>query len=235
MKNSTEQSDGSQAEKRTLSSASLWADEGRFHCSWEWHFSSMTSRFAPLLYSWGRSLSFKTKSFYPSVDNVAKHFGRNRTTVMLALKELVDLGWAEVMHKESGKSVTYRFIDHEEWARSHPDQCLVKQTTPWEGEGDPLGRQLHAISGGLAKFYPNQMAGLRKSRFSDEQIANEFGVFLQRNPQTSPMWKSVYHRFRRHLFGVAADLHEAIKAKNSRSGVSRRSDTHQSHRCDTSI
>src|SRR6266852_1135128 len=121
---------------------SLLDEPNRFHCSWHWHFRSMTSCFAPLLYDWGRYLSVTSDSFYPSAENTAKHLKRNRKTVLRALEELVKRGWAEVVHKEPGKPVTYRFIDHDEWARNHPGCCTVKDVMPWEGEGDPLGKQL---------------------------------------------------------------------------------------------
>jgi hypothetical protein len=251
-KYSTTQSIGKSIGKYDPPKASLWWwEEVRFHCSVEWHFTLMTSRFAPTLYSWGRRLSGKLESFYPSIDNIAKYFGCDRTTVLRALKELVHCGWAEVLHREPGKPVTYRFISHKEWARVHPDCCLVKDSMPWEGEGDALARQLHSVSGGLAKFYHGHMTGLRKSGLPDDQIVSEFRVFLDRNPQHGQDWKSVYYRFRRYVLRVAADLRKAAGAKNSSGDQSHRSDTyqsracdahqahrsdtHQSHRCDTSI
>jgi hypothetical protein len=234
MKYSTKQSSGKSSEKHSSNKNSLWEwEEVRFHCSSEWHFASMTSHFAPILHSWGRRLSSKLESFYPAVDNIGRHFGRDRTTVMRALEELVECGWAEVIHKEPGKPVTYRFVSHKEWARNHPDDCVVKDSMPWEGEGDPLAQQLHVVSGGLAKFHPNQMNGLRKSEWPDNEIVTEFRVFLDRNPQQGRSWKSVYHRFRRHLLRVAADLRKAASAKNSSSEVSRGSDTYPSRGSDT--
>ncbi|HKW61035.1 MAG TPA: hypothetical protein VJN89_00700 [Candidatus Acidoferrum sp.] len=153
---------------------------------------------------------------------------------MRALEELVEWGWAEIVHKEAGKPVTYRFIDHGEWALVHPGYCVEKSTMPWEGEGDPLAKQLHAVSGGLVKFYPGQMTGLRKSGMDDDQITAEFRIFLDRNPQKGQDWKTAYYRFHRHLLHLAADLRKVANAKNSCSGVSRGSDTYQSHRSDTS-
>lgn len=104
---------------------------------------------------------------------------------------------------------------------------------PWDGEGDPLGRQLFAASGGLAKFFPGQMTGLRKSGLPDDQIASEFRIFLDRNPQRAQDWKSVYYRFRRYLLRLAAGLRKAAEVKNSSSDQSLIRDTYQSHRGDT--
>jgi hypothetical protein len=105
---------------------------------------------------------------------------------------------------------------------------------PWEGQGDLLAQQLHTVSGALAKFYPNQMTGLRTSGLPDDQIVTEFRAFLDRNRQTGQDWKSVYYRFRRHLLRLATDLRKAAGTKNSHSDQSRGCDTHLSHRCDTS-
>jgi len=193
----------------------------------------MISRFAPLLYSWGRRLSANSGSFYPSAVNIAKHFDRNRTTVMGALEEMVNEGWAEVVHEEPGKPVHYRFIDHEEWAKKHPGCCVEKDTMPWDGEGDPLGRELYAVSGGLAKFLPGQMDGLRKSELPDEQIAVEFRVFLERNPQKGRAWKSVYYRFHPYLLNRAEDIRKAA-AKNSGIVVPGTTNTYLSATTDTS-
>jgi hypothetical protein len=201
------------SEDGNSSQNSLWREPGNpFHCSWEWHFRPMISHFAPLLYSWGRRLSANSDSFYPSAVNVAKHFDPDRTTVLSALEEMVSEDWAEVVHKEAGKPVTYRFIDHEEWARNHPGCCVEKDTMPWEGEGDPLGKQLYAISGGLAKFLPGQMKALRKSELPDVQIAAEFRIFLDRNPHKGRGWKSVFYRFHPYLLRLAKDLREAAAA-----------------------
>jgi hypothetical protein len=174
-----------------------------FYCSWEWHLGACDSRFAPLLYSRGCRLSSKSEAFYPSAPSIANHFCKDRTTVFKALQELVRMGWAEVLQREPGKPVVYRFVDHEEWARNHPDLCTEKDVMPWEGEGDPLGREMYAVSGGRAKFLPYQMIGLRKSGFSDQQIVSEFRTFLDRNPQTGSAWKRVYYKFHPHILRLA--------------------------------
>ena len=233
--NSKPQAETSSSGKRESRHNSLVTEpQNPFHCSWEWHFGEMTSRFAPLLYSWGRRLSVNSDSFYPSIKNIARHFGRDRTTVMRALQELVDCKWAEVIHREAGKTVTYRFLDHEEWARKFPaGLCMQKAVMPWEGEGDTLGKQLHAISGGLAKFLPHQMQGLRKSGLPEEQVADEFRIFLDRHPHNGRDWNRVYYHFHPHLLSLSEALRKAVYDKNSSSGVSHPRDTHQSRPRDT--
>jgi hypothetical protein len=169
------------------------------------------------LYTWGRRLSANSSNFFPSVENIANYFDCNRTTVFRALQELVAYGWAEIVRKEAGKPVIYRLIEHEEWAKNNPDCCTEKDTMPWEGQGDPLGKVLYAASGGRAKFLPRQMNGLRGFGFTDEQIAAEFQIFLDRNAQKGAEWTSVYYRFRTFLRRLADDLRKALADRNSRS------------------
>ena len=193
----------------------------------------MNSHLAATLYSWGRRLSAKSNCFFPSVNSVATYFGRDRTTVLRALQELVQQGWSEIVQREPGKPVVYRFLDHDEWARTHPGCCLQKDAMTWEGDGDRLGRALFAASGGQAKFLPNQMNGLRTSGLEDDEIARGFRVFLDRNPQAGRAWKGVYYRFRTHLLRLADDLLNRAAAKNTYNAESHRRDTWQSHGCNT--
>jgi hypothetical protein len=220
--------------KRVSTAISLLSEQNPFHCSTEWHLNDLNSRLGPVLYSWGRSLSFKSDRFFPSVNSIANYFGCDRATVFRALQELVDYGWAEIVQREPGKAVVYRFLDHDDWAKMHPDLCIEKDVMPWEGQGDPLGVALYSASGGKAKFLPRQMNGLRKSGFTDDEIVLEFQVFLSRTPQTGSQWIGVYYRFRNHLVRTANDLHQAAAAaKNSSSEGSHGRDPHQSHVCDS--
>lgn len=213
--------------KRDPHENSIWTDDRKpFHCCAEFHLQDMSSRFTAPLYSWGRRLSVNSECFFPSIGTIAKFFNRDRTTVLRAIQDLARSGWAEVVQKEPGKPVAYRFIDHDDWAEKYPGHCVEKDDMPWEGEGDLLGRALYAASGGQARFLPHQMDGLRKSGFSDQQIASEFRIFLDRRPQRGRDWKRVYFPFRACLFRIAADL-------NSCNGESLGSDTHQSRKSDT--
>jgi hypothetical protein len=180
-------------------------EEGPFHCSAEWHLCSSESKLVPLIYSWARKLSVNSGNFFPSVQSIANYFFAHRTTVFRALRELEDLGWLEVIHREPGKPVNYRVVSHEEWKEKNPGRCIKKEVFPWTGEGDPLARELYAASGGQAKFFPRQMQGLRAFGFSDELIAHEFRVFLIKHPQQGTKWKSVYYRLHSHLRRLADD------------------------------
>src|ERR1700722_7797602 len=220
---------GLSTEKHRSRRAPSPSDYNPFHCSVEWHLSRLSSKLAPLLYGWGRRLSWSSESFYPSVESMAIYFSCDRTTVFRALQELVGDGWAKVVREEPGKPVVYRFIDHVEWARENPDYCLQKDEMPWEGQGDLLGQRLFSISGGKAKFYPRQMKGLRKFGLDDVQVELEFRSYLDTASPTGNEWRRIYFNFLIHLRRVVATDAALI----SRSGGSHRSDTHPSHRSDT--
>ena len=216
-------------------SDSVW-ESNHFHCVAEWHFDFTSGDFASRLYTWGRYLSKNSETFYASIDNIARFLRRDRKTVIQALKEMVKHGWAEVRHREPGKPVAYRFISHKEWAAAHPDQCIKKDTMPWEGEGDPLGQRLRSISGNFAKFRSGWAQTLRDaSGLSDDQIEAEFRVFLERNPQHGEDWKSnFYVRFKAHLICVSADsAHVAENTTDSSNDQSIKRDTYQSIKRDT--
>jgi len=205
-KNGSEQPSGSIAN-------TIPEGERRCHCSWEPHFYRMNSGLAWAIYSWGRSLSYKSNSFHVSIDYIAKHFGCDRKTVIEALREMVDSDWAEIRHKEPGRPVAYRFIDHDEWAIAHPDCCIVKDSSPWENEKhDLLAQRLHAASDGNAHFFPGQMKGLRKSDLSDDEIFARWEAFLQANPHKGKMWERVYYHFHAHLFKDGKPAPGAAKA-----------------------
>jgi hypothetical protein len=205
-------------------------EQGPFHCSAEWHLRNAESKLVPLIYLWAGRLSVNSGTFFPSVESIASYFGVHRTTVFRALRELEYLGFLEVVHREPGKPVRYRVVDHKEWQEKNPGRCITKEVFPWTGEGDPLARELYAISGGLAKFFPGQMKGLRAFKFSDEEIRHQFQAFLVTHPQKGPKWKSVYYPFHAHLCSLADSDARVLDSISDPSHVRY---PHPSHRCDT--
>jgi hypothetical protein len=176
----------------------VW-DESPFHCSAEWHLQQMTSRLALAVYSLARKLSGTSGVFSASAENVAMYFGVHRNTAQRALEELANFGFFELSQIERFKPNVYHVVDHKEWAIRHPGQCVKKSSFPWDGEGDPLGTQLHAISGQRVKFLPNQAAALRKFGLSDDQIKAEFHTFLDESSYEGKRWKYAYYDFLKHL------------------------------------
>ena len=176
----------------------VW-DESPFHCSAEWHLQQMTSRLALAVYSLARKLSRKSGVFSASAENVAMYLGVHRNTIQRALEELAKVGFLELWRVEQFKPNVYHVVDHKEWAKRHPSQCVKKSSFPWEGVGDSLGRELHAISGQRVKLLPNQTVALRKFGLSDDQIKEEFRTFLDESDYEGKRWKYAYYDFLRHL------------------------------------
>lgn len=173
--------------------------EGSFYCGAEWHLQQMKSRLACPLYNWARRLSQKSGVLSASAEHMAEYFGVNRKTVLCALEELAESGFLVIDRSERFRPNTYKVLDHKEWIKRHPNRCVGKVSFPWEGEGDPLGRQLYAISGGRVKFWPRQMTGLRNLGFSDEQIIERFQSFIDQASYTGKRWKHAYYDFYAHL------------------------------------
>jgi hypothetical protein len=174
--------------------------ESQFHCSAEWHFVQMKSRLAAPIYGWASKVSRRSGVFHASAEHMAQYFGVNRKTIFSALDELTAGGFLELMRKERFKPNIYKVIGHKEWAIAHPGRCVRQVEYPWKGEGDPLGRQLYAISGGRVKFWPNQMTGLRNIGFSDEEITEHFRAFIERKAgYVGSQWERAYYDFYGYL------------------------------------
>jgi hypothetical protein len=180
-----------------------------FHCSVEWHLARLTSRFAPILYHFARRLSSRSGVFSASMERVAEHFGVDRNTADRAAEELACVGLFGLLQVERFKPNAYRVVDHKKWAQRHPGQCVQKASYPWDGEGDPLGRQLYAISGQRVQFLPNQTTGLRNLGFSDEEIIEEFRTFLDESDYEGKRWKYAYWDFHARLKALTASRPKA--------------------------
>jgi hypothetical protein len=188
--------------------------ESEFYCSAEWHMVQMKSPRAAPIYTWARKVSSGSGSFHASAQNMAAYFRVDRKVILRALKELAAYGFLVLDRAERGKPNKYKVIDHKEWAATHQGLCVQEIAFPWKGEGDPLGRQLYATSGGRTKFWPNQMTGLRNLGFGDEEIAELFRRFLAKWDYIGSAWDHVYYDFRKELKTLA-----------TRSDASHRGDT----------
>jgi hypothetical protein len=197
--------------------------ESQLHCSAEWHMVQMKSHIAAPVYGLARKLSKKSKTLYASAEHMAAYFHVNRKSVLRALKELAAIGFLELIRVECGKPNVYRVVDHRDWAIAHPGCCVQEVSFPWKGEGDPLGRLLCAISGGRAKFQPNQMTGLRNLGFTNEEITDQFRRFLAKWDYIGRAWDRVYYDFRKELKALAT-LSDASHRRDTptRKGVPRK-------------
>lgn len=176
-----------------------------YHCSAEWHLWRLKDSgghktpFAAALYPFAFRISKNSNRFYCSAEGIAEHFGTSPDTVRRAMNALTTSGFFIVIDKEYFHSTIYRVVSHDDWAKAHPESCVVKAEFPWSGEeGDQLGVRLYTASGGRVKSFANILAALRKTGFTDDQIVEKFELFLaaRRGHGAS---KSILFRFQKFL------------------------------------
>jgi hypothetical protein len=185
----------------------------RYHCSAEWHFSRLVhASFAGVLYSFARRISKGSGLFHGSVLGVAEYFNVSRWKVQRTIKALVDCEFFVLVAQETFQPSVYRVISHMEWAAQHPGRCALKEAFPWSSEeGDKLGVCLWNASGGKVKFQPYQLAALRKTNLTDDEIVAAFERFLAAEQARrtaggwSGRWGAVQPRFWRWISGHSQD------------------------------
>jgi hypothetical protein len=125
--------------------------------------------------------------------------GYERRQIYRSLQELEDAGFLELESSQSFQSSVYGVVSHKAWAQKYPGRCATKQTMPWDGEGDELGRQMYAFSGGRHRFLNHEIKILRKSGLSEEFILTEWQDFIGR-------WKPLNKQDSRYAFSRFYDL-----------------------------
>lgn len=165
-----------------------------FYCSSEWHFARLKKKgrgasHAALIYSLALHLSSKSGIFSASTPALAAYFDADERTIRKAIRQLVALGFLEIETCERGATVRYKPVKHRDWAAIHPGRCTEKETMPWADEpGDTLGKELHAISGGRFKPYPNFVKGIRKTGHSEPAIREMFRAFVLQDKPVGRKW-----------------------------------------------
>jgi hypothetical protein len=175
----------------------------RYYCSPEWHLAQLKNTpIAGTLYTFMCRIAKSTGIFHGSVVGLAQYFHVSRWKIQRALQALVKLGFLLVQDAEPFQPTVYRVISHQVWAEQHPDSCVVKESFPWSGEeGDELGVRLHNASGGRIKLIPYQMVALHNTGLTDDQIVEQFGVYLDeeraqcKSKGRQIRWRSVPIRF----------------------------------------
>ncbi len=128
-----------------------------------------------------------------------------------ALALLVKIGFLEKLNLTDGseqqliavcfQSKEYRYVNHQEWAGENPGQCYESVALPWSDlGGDPLAKKLWNASRGETRWYPNQLACLRKAWPADEQIEQEWKAYLEQLERPCVyrgQWKSAQGKFLR--------------------------------------
>jgi hypothetical protein len=149
-----------------------------YHCTAEWHFARLRSRYTSLLHGFAMRLSNQSGSFYCSQSNLAKYFGCSRRTIWTAIQGLEGSGFfLRTFPNCPFYTNVYTVFDHRTWADRNPGKCVTRIEMPWSKEGQALGSRLHAISGGRVKFYQDQIMWLQ-ARASDEEIERRFRQLL---------------------------------------------------------
>ncbi len=152
-------------------------ENSAYLCTAEWHLARLVhTPLAGVLYGFARQLSKNNKGrFYASQKNLGHYFDVSRWTIKRTMEALVESGFFELVAQEPFTPSVYRVISHKEWLAQHPGCCAVKETFPWSTEdGDQLGRRLCSASGGKVRYQTYQLAGLRATGLSDEQIVAAF-------------------------------------------------------------
>lgn len=181
--------------------------QAHYHCSAEWHLGQMVygegkrAPFAAILYPFAYRVSRNSKLFYGSAERIAEHFGVSPWTVLRAMEALTCAGFFVVVSKAKFQPTIYKVLSHKDWAKAHPGCCAVKTTFPWSGEkSDRLGMHLFTRSGGRVKWYPNVLAGLRKTGLPDDQIVQRFDVFFaQKLNAGHSRWRTLPFKFLKAL------------------------------------
>jgi hypothetical protein len=181
--------------------------ESRLHCSAEWHLAKLKTGVAGIIYSHSMKISSKSENYFCSIPQMAEYLEKDDRTIGNAFNELEAAGFFQRVREEPGKAVNYRPVRHKEWAERHPDKCIKKSEIPRSAERDPLGKTLTAACGQEINsfFFPHVLSGLRKTKFTDEQIVAEFRVFLDQESETEIRakygWKNsgTARRFKEYL------------------------------------
>jgi hypothetical protein len=168
-----------------------------YDCSIEWHLARLVP-LAALIYGFGSRISRKSGRFFCSAGGLAEYFGYNEKQVRRAFDALVKSGFFIVLEKRPFTTTVYSVVSHQAWAALHSGRCAARLSFPWSAEGEALGRDLYARSGGKLKFRPYQIGLIRDTGFDDARIGAEFCEFwrLQVRPKCG---KQAVYTFLDHL------------------------------------
>jgi hypothetical protein len=190
-----------------------------FHCSAEWHFAQFTGRgasHAVLIHSLALHVAGKSGVFAASVPTLAAYFKADERSIRKALHMLEASGFVELISQHPGESVKYRPIRHRDWEATHPGRCTAKAVV---AEGDTLGVELHAISGGRFKPYPNLVKAMRKTGHSAEQIKQHFRTFATQENPVGRKWTGFAGHFLKYLKAQAQIVAQAQHGHSQGSAV----------------
>jgi hypothetical protein len=151
------------------------------------------------------------QNYFAPLEGLADLFGCAPNSAWRAVAWLCKVGFLEKLGTTDGsehqliavrfQSKNYRYVSHEEWAGKHPGECYQSLDPNWDALGeDSLARTLWSASNGNTRWYSNQLAGLRKTGWNDEQILQawkEHILQLERPPVYRGQWKAAQGKFLR--------------------------------------
>jgi hypothetical protein len=170
-------------------------ESANFHCTTSWH---ITNGLAFRIYELAYGLSKTSKKFFASAPSLAQYFHCSDASVYRAIHQLVDLGFFELIEAGAYDSNKYRVVLHTEWQKNHVGQCVVKLESN-SGEGDPLGVELYALSGGTVMFKPQQIALIRSLGFSEDETRTFFTSFFDDEQKGGKKRRFFPNRFIKYL------------------------------------
>jgi hypothetical protein len=167
----------------------------KLQCSASWH---IQNGLAFKIYERAYVLSKTSKKFFASAPSLAQYFRCSDASVYRAIHQLVDLGFFELIEAGAYDSNKYRVVLHTEWRKNHVGQCVVKLEST-SGEGDPLGVELYALSGGTVRFKPQQIVVIRSLGFSEDETRTFFTSFFDDEQKGGRKRRFFPNRFIKHL------------------------------------
>jgi hypothetical protein len=175
----------------------------QFYCDASWHLRKQGLAFA--LYTKLGAITYDKMlatygEYWSTGEKLAEFYDADENDVTAKLRWLAREGWLErVGDAPIYKPKDYRYVDHKEWAKSHPGKCFVSEAQVWDDEEhDELARSLHKHSFGKTYWYPNMLAGLRSSGLCDEEIVRawkSYLVALPTKPNRRKLWKKTALEF----------------------------------------
>jgi hypothetical protein len=130
----------------------------------------------------GRLTAYGKRPFVADTAKIARFFGASETYVRRMFARLDRAGWivVEIIEDPSSnkfikkipKRKVRRWISHEDWAKTHPDQCINvdELLLPFQRETDPLCGRLWATFDGKIHLYEGFLKHARSCGYSDDEI-----------------------------------------------------------------
>jgi hypothetical protein len=169
-------------------------EDSPFFCSEYFHLAEL-SPVCALIYGLAYRISKSSRmrdrggpkgTLHCSAESLAIYFDRHVATVRSSLKELVKLGFFELLNAGKFRPNVYRVLSHDEWAEKHPGRCATKLTFPYSAESDELGQALWNISGGLVTFKAFQVRNLRRLGLAPERVIELFAEYWEKTGVNLP-------------------------------------------------